>query len=126
MENEPLSDFAHGEWLKIERTSFFVNIFLIIGGYIGVTFWLNAIRAAASLWFVWVLIGIQFILYCSFFATSYGYSRKCGVGGIGVILFIFLAILGRVENWELVIIPLTILGMILLSISHLSRQKSRK
>jgi ABC-type polysaccharide/polyol phosphate export permease len=42
----------------------------------------------------------------------------CGLNkALGIIIFIALAILGRVNDWELIIIPLTIVVMLLVSAS---------
>lgn len=114
--------FLKKEYLSIGRASFLANIFYILIGYIGITYWLNAIRATASSWFVWVLIIIQFILYCSIFSVSYTHFQKCGFNKwLGIILFFILVVLGRIENWEIVIIPMTMIAMtILLSFRHLS------
>lgn len=63
--------FIKGEILKLERNSFVVRVIAIIIGYAGITLWLNAIRATAPLWSIWVLIIVQFILYFSIFIASY-------------------------------------------------------
>jgi len=85
-------------------------------GYIGITFWLNAIRATAPLWFVWVLIIVQFALYFSIFISSYRRAIGCGLNkNISLIIFIALAILGRVNDWEILVIPLTIIIMLIFS-----------
>ena len=128
MENKKQDNFLEKEYLKIGRASFLASITYIIISYIGITFWLNAIRTTASLWFVWVLIIIQFILYCSIFSVSYTYYQRCGFNKwFSIIPFIILAGLGRVENWELFIIPTTIIAMIiLLSVRPLSKYRLDK
>ena len=79
-------------------------------------FWLNSIRATASLWFIWVLIIIQFALYFSIFLTSYNRSKVLGLNkNVALILFIILAVLGRVNNWELIVIPLLVIVMLMFS-----------
>jgi len=113
--DKQLHPFIKNEWLRIKKTEFIVNMFFVLIGYIGITFWLNSIRATANLWFVWVLIIIQFILYCLIFSTSYMRFKACGYKRFGIIPFIILAILGRVENWELVIIPLLVVSMLIIS-----------
>ena len=128
MENKT-SDFFKTETLKAERSLFLGKIICILIGYIGITLWLNAIRATASLWFVWVLIVIQFLLYSSIFSFSYtrasviGLNKKEGflffvVGrsfSLTYIFFVTLAILGRVNDWELFIIPLLLVVMFIFS-----------
>lgn len=116
--NNKASDFIKNEVLSIERKSFIFRMIAAAVGYTGITFWLNAIRATASLWFIWVLIIIQFTLYIFIFIASYRRAVVCGLNkALGIIIFIALAILGRVNDWELIIIPLTIVVMLLVSAS---------
>jgi hypothetical protein len=37
--------------LRMEKKAFTFRLFLAIGGYVGITLWLNAIRQTAVLWF---------------------------------------------------------------------------
>lgn len=114
--NNKAHDFIKGEVLKIERSSFVFRIIATAVGYAGITFWLNSIRVTAPIWFVWILIIIQFVLYFSIFNLGYHRAIICGLNkNIGIIIFIALAILGRVNDWELVIIPLTIVIMLVVS-----------
>ncbi len=111
------NEFIKGEVLKLERNSFAVSIIVTVIGYTGITFWLNAIRATAPLWFVWVLIIVQFALYFSIFISSYRRAIVCGFNkNISLIIFTALAILGRVNDWEILVIPLTIIVMLIFSI----------
>jgi hypothetical protein len=115
MENKA-SDFIKTEVLKLERSSFVFSILATAVGYAGITFWLNAIRATASLWFVWVLIVIQFALYFSIFIVSYQRSKVCGLNkNLGIIIFTAFAVLGRVNDWELLTIPLLVVSMLIIS-----------
>ena len=117
MQKENKADaFIKKEVLKMERNVFIFYILASALSYAGITFWLNAIRATAPLWFVWVLIIIQFALYFSIFIISYRRATVCGLNkNLGIIIFTTLAILGRVNNWELLIIPLTIVVMLVVS-----------
>ncbi len=116
MNNNKASDFIKTEVLKQERSLFAFCILVIVVGYTGITFWLNAIRVTSSLWFVWVLIVIQFSLYFSIFIVNYQRSKVCGLNKyLGIIIFTTLAILGRVNNWELLIIPLLVVIMLIFS-----------
>jgi len=109
-------DFIKREILKAERRLFFGQIISILIGYIGITLWLNAIRATASLWFVWVLIVIQFLLYFSIFSFSYTRASVIGLNKkFGFIFFVALAVLGRVNDWELFVIPLLLVVMFIFS-----------
>ena len=110
------ADFIVEEVLKIENRSFWFRILACSIGYLVITLWLNSIRASAALWLLWLLIIIQFALYFSIFITSYFRSKVFGLNNnIALILFTALAVLGRVENWELIIIPLLIVTMLVLS-----------
>jgi hypothetical protein len=109
-------DFIKTEILKAERSLFLGKIISIFIGYVGITLWLNAIRATAWLWFVWVLIVIQFLLYFSIFFLNYTRALVIGLNKkLGFIFFVILAVLGRVNNWELFIIPLLLVVMFIFS-----------
>ena len=109
-------DFIKTEILKAERSLFLGKIISIFIGYVGITLWLNAIRATAWLWFVWVLIVIQFLLYFSIFFLNYTRALVIGLNKkLGFIFFVILAVLGRINNWELFIIPLLLVVMFIFS-----------
>lgn len=109
-------DFLKGEVLKMERNSFFVRVIAATLAYAGISYWLNAIRTDAQLWFVWLLIIAQFTLYVSIFISAYRRAIVCGFSkNLGSIVFVALALLARVNDWELVIIPLTVIVMITVS-----------
>ncbi len=121
------NDFIKREVLNLERNSFAVRIIATALGYTGITFWLNAIRATASLWFVWILIIVQFAFYFSIFITSNRRAIVCGLNkNIGIIIFIAFAILGRVNDWELVIIPLMVVIMLIVSMKAKSVSNDKK
>lgn len=119
MENQPnnnSSNFIKTETLKLERRLFFGKVISIVIGYAGITLWLNAIRTTWPIGLVWVLIVIQFILYFSIFVTSYQRSKTLGLNeNIGIVTFGVLAFLGRVNDWELLIIPLLVIIVLIFS-----------
>jgi len=117
MQNENKAhEFLKGEVLKMERNSFFVRIIATTLLYVGISYWLNAIRADAQLWFVWLLIIVQFALYFSIFIASYRRAIVCGFNkNLSFIIFVVLAVLGRINDWELAVIPLTVIGMLIIS-----------
>lgn len=119
MENETkndANDFIKGRVLIMQRNQFMFVVIATLVGYIGLTLVLNAIRATSPLWLLWGLIIIQFTLYFSFFTTSYRRAVVCGLSrGLGTIIFVALAVLGRVNDWELVVIPLTLIIMLVVS-----------
>ena len=122
MENTPSSkaeNFLKNEVLKIENRLFFGKLLGSAIGYILITLWLNGIRTTASLWFVWVLIIIQFALYFSIFITSYQRSKIFGLNrNLALVIFVVLAVLGRVNDWEMVVIPAIVVVMLVLSVMN--------
>ncbi len=121
MKNEtkhPAGDFIKGQVLIMERNQFMFRVIATLVAYVGLTLLLNAIRAATPLWLLWALIIIQFALYFSLFTTSYQRAVVCGLSrGLGTVIFVALAVLGRVNNWELVVIPLMLVIMLVVSAS---------
>lgn len=110
------NDFLKNELLKMENRIFWGSIVASSIGYLVITLWLNSIRATASLWFVWVLIIIQFALYFSIFISGYNRSEILGLNkNIALIIFIILAVLGRVNDWEVIVIPLLVVVMLVFS-----------
>jgi len=117
--NSEANNFIRSEVLKQERNLFLSKIFSIVILYTVITLWLNWIRATAPIWFVWILIVIQFTLYFSIFIASYSYSKVLGLNNnFAFILFIILAVLGRVNDWELLIIPLILIVMLICAIKN--------
>jgi hypothetical protein len=99
--------------LKRERNIFIFKIISIVICYTIITLGLNSIRAAAPHWSVWFLIALQLTLYFLTFFICYQRAERCGINKtLGAILFIILAVLGRAENCEYFIIPLTVIVMI--------------
>lgn len=119
------NNFLKNEVLKMENRMFWGRILGSSIGYLVITLWLNSIRATASLWFVWVLIIIQFALYFSIFIAGYQRSKILGLNkNYAFILFIILAVLGRINNWELLVIPLLI--VVMLAFSAMNKKVSEK
>jgi len=117
--NTTAHDFLKNEVLTMENRLFWVKIIGSSVGYLLITLWLNNIRGTASLWFVWVLIIIQFALYFSIFISGYQRSKIFGLNkNLALVIFIILTVLGRINNWELVVIPLLVIVMLILSASN--------
>lgn len=126
-ENNKISETAKNEILQIENRLFCGKIIAYSIGYLVITLWLNSIRATASLWPVWALIIIQFALYFSIFITSYKRSVVYGLNkNFALVFFTILAILGRVNDWELLIIPTLIIIMLIFSVRNKKISKSGK
>lgn len=110
------NNFLDDEMLKIENRLFWGRLLGFSIGYLVMTLWLNSIRATAPLWFVWVLIAIQLLLYFSIFVTSLQRSKVFGFNkNLAFVIFSILAVLGRVNDWELLIIPLLVIVMLIFS-----------
>lgn len=110
-----MTDFVKGEMLKVERRLFFARLLATAVGYTVVTLILNAIRANAPLWLVWVLIVLQFGLYFLIFIISYNRAKVFGLPSYGFVLFLILCVLGRVNDWEMIILPLLVITMFVLA-----------
>ena len=118
------SDFIKSEILRSERNIFIFKLLSIVILYTIITLWLNSIRATALIWFVWFLIILQFAFYFSIFIISYNYSKVCGLNkNIGLILFIVITLLGRINDWQLIIIPLIIVFMLIFAIKNKNLSK---
>ncbi len=119
MENKTdtnLSSFAKKMLLEAENRIFLGHISSLSVGYLLLTLWLNNIRATAHIWFVWVLIIIQLLLYFSIFIECSERSKALGLNkNIAFSIFFILAVLGRINDWEVIIIPLVVVIMLVFS-----------
>lgn len=114
--SEEANNFIKAQILKQEKEVFATKLLLNVLVYVGITLWLNAIRTTAQIWFVWVLAIIQLILYFSMFIISYQRSKVFSLNRkISIMIFFIFAMLGRVNDWDLLIIPLLIIIMLILS-----------
>jgi hypothetical protein len=108
--------FIRAETLKIENRMFWGRMLGSSLGYLVVTLFLNNIRSTASLWFVWPLIIIQFALYFWIFVSGYKRSKILGLNeNIALVTFVILAVLGRVNDWEILVIPVLVTVMLIWS-----------
>ena len=109
-------EFVRTETVKNERAVFTGSLITILIAYGVLSFLLNNIRATASLWLVWPLIAIQLVLYFFLFYNSYKRAQALGLSRTSAfILFVILAILGRVNDWEVVLLPLLVIIMVAVS-----------
>lgn len=109
------TDFVKNQILIINNRIFIGYITTVLIGYVGLTYLLNAIRTTIPSWILWILIVIQFLLYCSIFSISYDRAKHLGLKLTSPLIFIILGFLGRVNDWELAIIPLLVIIMLILS-----------
>lgn len=108
-----VNDVISNEVQKMAHGVFVLRLILTIGAYAGVTFWLNAIRQTSAIWFVWVLIAVQLVLFLSIFVVCSMRARVCAFRHTWL-LFIPL-VLSRVNDWEVVVIPVMAVAMCVLS-----------
>jgi hypothetical protein len=113
--NSKGTEFVRKEILSLERNVFFGKTVANIIAYVLITLWLNSIRATAALWFVWVLIVIQLLLYFLIFSRSYQRAKVCGFKTFAFPLFLILCVLGRVNDWEILVIPAMVIMMLIFS-----------
>lgn len=109
-----VTEIIKREVLRTEKNIFIFNLFLVLAGYVGTTLWLNAIRQSAAIWFVWVLIALQFFLFISIFVVCSMRAKQCDHRHVWLIL-VLVACASRVNNWELVLIPVMAATMLVLS-----------
>ena len=109
-----VNEMIEREVLRTEKNIFIFKFVLVLAGYVGMTLWLNAIRQSAAIWFVWVLIALQFFLFISIFVVCSIRAKQCGHRYQWFWLFPFL-VLSRVNNWELLVIPALVVAMLVLS-----------
>ncbi len=102
------------EILRTEKSIFIVIFFLVLAGYVGTTLWLNAIRQSAAIWLVWVLIALQLFLYFSIFVCCIMRAKQCGYRHAFWLICV-IAAASRVNDWELVLIPVMAIIMLVLS-----------
>lgn len=107
-----VTEMITNEVLRTEKNIFIFRILITLASYVGITYWLNAIRQTASLWFVWLLIGLQIFLFLTIFVVCLLRLRQCRKNTWWLSLPL---ILSRVDNWEVVIIPATMIVTLVLS-----------
>ena len=112
---EKTHNFIKKEILTQERRVFVGSILVTAFAYFGISLFLNSIRATAPIMIVWLLIIIQFVFYFLIFIISYKRSKILGLKTFALPLFTLLAVLGRVNDWEIVVIPAMIIIMVIFS-----------
>jgi len=106
-------DLITKQILRGEHISFFCRLLFSIGFYAAISFWLNAIRQTAPIWFVWVLIGVQVFFFITIFVVCSRRAKQCGFRHTWL-LFIPL-LLSRINDWEVIVIPTLAIIMLILS-----------
>lgn len=109
------------EVLRAEKNMFIFRLVITVVSYAGMTIWLNAIRQSAPVWLLWLLIGVQMFLFLTIFVISSLRMRQCRMPSWW--LWVPL-ILSRINNWEIVAIPTTIIVTLILS--ELNKHVSHK
>ena len=116
-----VTELITNEVLRAEKNTFIFRLLITVASYVGITFWLNAIRQTASAWLVWLLIGIQIFIFLTIFVVCSLRLRQCRKHAWWLWLPL---ILSRVDNWEIVVIPATMIVTLILS--ELNKNISRE
>jgi len=101
--------------LPAKKRHFAVKLLWIVAWYVGLTILLNHVvrRMDAASPFLWGLAILQVYMYFYIFTLSYVRLRECSskvAWSVG-----FLAVLGRVNDYELLIIPAVVLTALIIS-----------
>lgn len=101
--------------LPAKKRHFSAKLLWIVAWYVGLTLLLNHVvrRIDAAVPFLWGLAILQVFMYLYIFSLSYIRLRECR-SKVAVSVG-FLAILGRVNDYELLIIPGLVLAALIIS-----------
>lgn len=100
------------EVLRTEKNLFILRMFLTSVGYVGITFWLNAVRQTVAAWLLWTLIAVQWFLFLTIFVVSFLRLRQCRIASWWLLIPL---VLSRINDWEILTIPATIIVMLIIS-----------
>lgn len=104
------------ELLRIEDRSYKVSVLIISFAYLLSSILLSSFRAKAPVVLVWVLVLLQLFFFFAIFVKCYQRAFLLGLNrSIGFFIFVTLAVLARINDWEIVVIPVTVLTMLTLS-----------
>lgn len=117
------AEFITHEVLRAEKNFFIFRLLLTVACYVGITVWLNAVRQTVSAWLLWTLIAVQFFLFLTIFVVSSLRLRQCRTSSWWLLVPL---ILSRINNWEILAIPATIIVMLVLSErnKHVSQERA--
>lgn len=116
-----VTEVITNEIIRGEKNLFTFRVIFTVIGYVGITFWLNAIRQTAAIWFVWLLIGVQIFLFLTIFVVCSLRLQQCRKPTWWLLLPL---VLSRINDWEIVAIPATIIVTLILS--ELNRNVSKE
>ncbi len=110
------------EVLRAEKNQFILRMLLSVVAYIGITLWLNAVRQTLAVWLLWPLIAVQLLLFFTIFVVSFLRLWQCRMASWW--LWVPL-ILSRINDWEILAIPTTIIVMLTISErnKHVSQER---
>ncbi len=100
--------------LQREKRVFIIKMLLAAGAYVGITLVLNAVRKEATTGLLWGSIFLQLLFYGYIFFVAAVRASECGYK-VSCWLAPVLAVLGRVEDFEVVVIPAVILASFAIS-----------
>lgn len=105
-------DIITREVLRAEKNIFIFRMLLTVVTYVGVTFWLNAVRQTVATWLLWTLIAVQLFLFLTIFVVGSLRLRQCRIASWW--LWIPL-VLSRINDWQILAIPATIIVILIIS-----------
>ena len=100
------------EILRAEKNIFIFRLTVAAGSYLGITLWLNAARQTILAAVLWFFIGLQLFLFLTIFVICSLRMRQCRKPRWWLWLPLLLS---RINNWEIVAIPATIIVTLILS-----------
>jgi hypothetical protein len=114
-EDDPVRNFLVLVLLEMERRNFSFNLIAVLVLYTGVACWF---RSEPS----WILGGGMLILWAMFFQVAF--KRLVDMGVRHAWLLAIPTLVSRINNWEIVILPVVAIGMLIASArtKHLPRQ----
>ena len=114
MDNLPLSDIKNQfkqAQLRKEKSFFIFKTVITILIYIGLSKWHSTGRTTPGL-LAWILAISQILCYFLIFEISYKRFKELGYKKIAWMIII-LAFVGRVEDWEIIVIPSLVIVMLI-------------
>jgi hypothetical protein len=117
-----VTDLITREVVRAEKNIFISRLVIAVISYGGFTILLNAIRQTVPIWLLWILITVQLLLFLTIFVVISLRMRQCRYHIWWLLLPL---ILSRINNWERVVIPATMILTLILSEmnKHISHER---
>ncbi len=96
--------------LRQEKFTFIFKTVISVLIYYYLGQWLNAVRSVYPYWIVSILNIIHILFYFLIFIISYYRLKNCGYKKLSWVI-VFLAFVGNIEFWDIMIISILVIGM---------------